>query len=81
MAKTPTEMVTLIDEAIESLLASKYASVNVNGRQFTQQDLGELRQLRKYYQDEALRTASTSPRGLRTSRIHMGGTVPTGGQT
>jgi len=80
VAKTPSQMVTLIDEAVESLLGSKYAEVSVNGRSFTKQDLGELRLLRKYYQEEALRSESTGPRGLRVSPVHLGGTVPTGGQ-
>jgi len=80
MAKTASEMVTLIDEAIESILGSQFESVNVNGRSFTKHDLGDLREMRDYYQRQALRTASTAPRGLRTSPIHLGGTVTTGGQ-
>jgi len=80
MAKSASEMVTLIDEAIEDILGSKYEQVSVNGRSFTKHDLADLRLMREYYQAEALRTASTAPRGLRVSPIHMGGTVPTGGQ-
>ncbi len=81
MALSATAMVTLIDEAIETIVGSAFASVSVNGRSFTKQDLGELRELREFYKREELLTASTSPRGLRISPVHLGGTVPQGGQS
>gem|GEM_PF-5742391 len=74
-------MVTLIDEAIEDILGSKYEQVSVNGRSFTKHDLADLRLMREYYQRQALVTATTTPRGLRISPIHNGGTVPKTGQS
>ena len=80
MALTAAQMVTLIDEAIESILGGKNASVNVNGRSFTRHNLKDLRDLRAFYKREEQLTASTGPRGLRISPIHHGGTVTTEGQ-
>ena len=80
MAKTASEMVTLIDEAIEDLVTGKRSQTTVGRKTYTFYDLDELQGLREYYARQDRLGASTSPRGLRTSPIHLGGTVPTEGQ-
>jgi len=74
MALSASEMVTLIDEAIETLIEGGKSSVTIRNRSYTFNDIGELRNTREYYNKEAMRTASTSPRGIRISSIKLGGT-------
>ena len=50
---TVAELLTAVNAAIYDLLTKKYAVTTVNGRTYTRQDLGKLRELRKELKIEA----------------------------
>jgi hypothetical protein len=63
MARTAAEMVTLIDETIEKIVAQPNQSYSILGRNFNRHNLTELRKLRQDY----ARQSSVASHGCRSA--------------